>query len=96
MTASTTLAGRYVLGPLLGRGGAADVYRADDLVLSRSVAVKVLRDSTDNETDRARFVAEARTVANLAHRGLVTVLDAGISDDQAQPFLVMELSLIHI
>lgn len=85
------LASRYVLGPVLGRGGAADVYRADDQVLSREVAVKVLREAADNETDRARFVAEARTVANLAHHGLVTVLDAGISDDAEQPFLVMEL-----
>lgn len=88
----TTLAGRYLLGSVLGRGGAADVYRAEDRVLAREVAVKVLRESTESETDRARFVSEARTVANLAHHGLVTMLDAGISDDQTeQPFLVMEL-----
>ena len=88
----STLVGRYVLGTLVGRGGVADVYRAEDLVLSRQVAVKVLRAAADLETDRARFVAEARTLANLGHHGLVTVLDAGISDTQAvQPFLVMEL-----
>ncbi len=88
----TVLAGRYVLGPVLGRGGAADVYRTEDRLLSREVAVKVLRESTDDPSDRARFVAEARTLANLGHRGLVTVLDAGISEDQReQPFLVMEL-----
>ncbi|MGA8845276.1 MAG: serine/threonine-protein kinase [Nocardioides sp.] len=86
------LAGRYVLGTVLGRGGAADVYRAEDRLLSREVAVKVLREVTENPNDRARFVAEARTLANLGHRGLVTVLDAGISDAQLeQPFLVMEL-----
>ncbi len=88
----STLASRYLLGALLGRGGAADVYRADDQVLSREVAVKVLRESAEDSADRARFVAEARTVANLGHHGLVTVLDAGISDEHAeQPFLVMEL-----
>ncbi len=88
----TVLAGRYVLGSVLGRGGAADVFRAEDQLLSRDVAVKVLRDGTDTPSDRARFVAEARTLANLGHHGLVTVLDAGISDAQLeQPFLVMEL-----
>ena len=92
MSPSPVLAGRYALREVLGRGGVADVHRADDLVLDRAVAVKVLRDTADNETDRARFVAEARTVANLTHPGLVTVLDAGIGDSAAeQPFLVMEL-----
>jgi len=87
-----TVANRYVLGSLVGRGGVADVYRADDTVLSRQVAVKVLRDVAGSESDRARFVAEARTLANLGHHGLVTVLDAGLGGDHmAQPFLVMEL-----
>ncbi len=89
---STVLAQRYVLGEVLGRGGAADVYRAEDRLLDRQVAVKVLRSGTDSATERARFVSEARTLANLGHHGLVTVLDAGISDAQLeQPFLVMEL-----
>lgn len=87
-----TVANRYVLDSLVGRGGVADVYRADDTVLSRQVAVKVLRDVAGSESDRARFVAEARTLANLGHHGLVTVLDAGLGGDHmAQPFLVMEL-----
>lgn len=88
----SVLAGRYELGGVIGRGGSADVYRAEDRVLSRAVAVKVLREATHGASERERFVAEARTVANLGHHGLVTVLDAGISDAQAeQPFLVMEL-----
>jgi predicted Ser/Thr protein kinase len=76
---------RYEVQRLLGRGGMADVYAARDTVLGRAVAVKVLRDTAN----RDRFESEARTLAGLAHPGLVTVLDAGITDDQ--PWLVMEL-----
>src|SRR5215210_4797967 len=83
------LAERYELADVLGRGGMADVYRARDRVLAREVAVKLLRDTTRNETDRLRFTAEARTLAGLNHPGVVIILDAGISTEQ--PFLVMEL-----
>jgi len=92
------LGGRYALGALLGRGGMADVFRAEDLTLRRPVAVKVLREVAGDESDRARFVSEARTLAGLSHSGLVTVLDAGFGlgsagsvDADAHPFLVMEL-----
>src|SRR5688500_1568214 len=92
------LAGRYELGAVLGTGGMADVYRAEDLKLSRPVAVKLLRETAGDESDRARFIDEARTLAMLSHSGLVMVLDAGFGvrgssvatgppgDDQ--PFLV--------
>lgn len=83
------LGDRYVLGDLLGRGGMADVHRAHDQVLDRPVAVKLLRDVPDNDADRDRFIAEARTLAQLNHRNLVTVLDAGTSG--VRPYLVMEL-----
>ena len=82
-------AGRYVLGDLLGRGGMADVYRADDLVLGREVAVKLLRDSAPNAIDRRRFLAEAKTLARLNHPNLVTILDAGTSGEH--PYLVLEV-----
>ncbi len=83
------LADRYDLEDKIGTGGMADVYRATDRVLHRSVAVKVLRDTADSETDRLRFTAEARTLAQLSHVNLVMVLDAGTATDQ--PYLVMEL-----
>jgi eukaryotic-like serine/threonine-protein kinase len=83
------LADRYELADVLGRGGMADVYRATDRVLARDVAVKLLRDTAQSETDRRRFTAEARTLAGLNHTGVVMILDAGISTEQ--PFLVMEL-----
>jgi serine/threonine protein kinase len=81
--------GRYLLGTLLGRGGMADVYRAQDRTLGRDVAVKMLRERTADPSDRERFVAEARTLARLNHPNLVTILDAGT--DEEHPYLVLEL-----
>ncbi|MDZ5621833.1 serine/threonine-protein kinase [Nocardioides bizhenqiangii] len=96
------LGDRYRLGEVIGRGGMAEVYRADDLKLARLVAVKILLDGAGDETDRERFIAEAKTLAMLSHTGLVTVLDAGFGTSNQQravtggqehdrPFLVMEL-----
>ena len=82
------LGGRYRLGEVLGTGGMAQVRRAQDLLLGREVAVKVLRDTVD-EVDRERFTSEAQLLANLSHPALVTVLDAGITEER--PFVVMEL-----
>jgi serine/threonine protein kinase len=84
----TVLDDRYVLDELIGHGGMADVYRATDRMLLRSVAVKVLREVSDPR-QRARFIDEARTLAALNHPGLVTLLDAGFTADR--PYLVMEL-----
>ena len=67
----------------------ADVYRATDQVLDRDVAVKLLRDVTGDPVEKTRFSRQARALAQLSHRSLVTVLDAGI--DVQQPFLVVEL-----
>lgn len=83
------LGDRYEPRAVLGRGGMADVYRAADRLLDREVAVKVLRGNTDGEADRARFTAEARTLALLSHSGVVMVLDAGITAER--PYIVMEL-----
>jgi len=88
-TEPTVLAERYDLEEVIGRGGMAEVHRATDQVLHRAVAVKVLRDTADDESDRLRFTAEARTLARLSHPGLVMVLDAGITSER--PYLVMEL-----
>lgn len=91
-TAPVVLGERYQLADLLGRGGMADVHRATDLLLHRDVAVKVLRDVAGSDSDRARFTAEARTLAGLSHHALVTVLDAGLAGAASErPFLVMEL-----
>jgi serine/threonine protein kinase len=67
----------------------ADVHRAHDRVLGRDVAVKLLRETGGDTSDHARFVDEARTLASLSDSRLVTILDAGFTDER--PFLVMEL-----
>ncbi|MDP3969435.1 MAG: protein kinase [Nocardioides sp.] len=90
-----TIAGRYELGPVIGRGGHADVHVATDRTLGRQVAVKIMRDVSVGETERHRFTSEARTLALLNHPHLVTVLDAGTADatdgvGEGHPYLVME------
>src|SRR5439155_14364805 len=88
------LAGRYRLAERIGRGGMADVFRGEDDVLRRPVAVKVFRFDTAAGDDRRRVDAEIRTLASLRHPGLVTVFDAGTADEpngDGTPFLVMEL-----
>ena len=85
-----TIAGRYVLGEVIGSGGTADVHRAHDVVLDRPVAVKLLRENAEAASDRARFTGEIELLARLSHRGLVTVLDAGTTEGD-QPYLVMEV-----
>ncbi|MBJ8345212.1 protein kinase [Antrihabitans sp. YC2-6] len=72
----------------------ADVFRADDQLLHRQVAVKVFRFDTEAGSDQRRIDAEARTLASLRHPGLVTLFDAGTVADEhgsATPYLVMEL-----
>jgi len=85
--AGTTLAGRYRVDAPIGRGGMADVYRGVDVVLDRTVAIKVLTERDDGERDR--FLREARSMARLNHRNVVAVYDAGRSDGWS--YIVMEL-----
>jgi serine/threonine protein kinase len=88
------LQGRYRVQELLGRGGAAAVYRATDEVLERDVAVKIFDANALDETDTARQLYEVRVLARLSHHGLVTLLDAGLGSSDEDPphvFLVMEL-----
>ena len=82
------LDGRYRVGERLGGGGASDVYRAVDLRLGRSVAVKMFRSRAGAHSDR-RCGDEARLLAALNHPGLVAVYDAGWHDDRE--FLVLQL-----
>src|SRR5262245_22423367 len=84
----TTLAERYRLDALLGRGGMGTVYRAHDLTLGRDVAVKVVEGNLDSEV-RRRLLHEARTAASLNHPHIVAVHDAGEAANE--PFVVMEL-----
>jgi serine/threonine protein kinase len=80
---------RYQLLERIGSGGMAEVFRARDLMLERSVAIKVLRgDFSSSKNFQDRFRQEARAAANLSHPNIVTVHDFGL--DNGQLFIVME------
>jgi len=79
--------GRYVLQSRLGRGGAATVWLAEDTVLERPVAVKVLSEGlAADENWLARFGREARMAAGLSHPNLVSVYDFAADE---RPYIVM-------
>lgn len=83
------LNGRYKLLDRIGSGGMSVVYRAQDLLLGRIVAVKVLHDTlTDDEDFARRFQREAYSAANLSHPNIVTVHDIGLEDNRY--YMVME------
>ena len=92
----TLIGGRYELGELLGRGGMAEVRKAKDQRLGRTVAVKRLRtDLASDATFQARFRREAQSSAALNHPAIVSVYDTGeemATDGSgvAQPYIVME------
>src|SRR5690349_3147161 len=84
-----TLSGRYELGDRLGSGGMSNVYQATDLILERTVAVKILAEHlSDDERFVARFRREALAVAKLVHPNIVQVYDTGIDHDRH--YIVME------
>jgi predicted Ser/Thr protein kinase len=86
------LAGRYRLDSRIASGGVGDVWRAEDLVLARPVAVKLLRAEYARHPETlARFRAEARHAASLSHEGIAQVYDYDEGGPEDQPFLVMEL-----
>jgi serine/threonine-protein kinase len=87
------LGGRYKLGEMIGTGGMADVYIAEDTRLARQVAVKVLRsDLARDPSFVARFRKEALAAAALNHPGIVAVYDSG---EEPAPYIVMELISGH-
>jgi len=84
-----TLDDRYTILERIGGGGMADVYRAHDKLLDRSVAVKVLRSQfTDDEEFISRFRREAQAAAKLSHPNIVNIYDVGF-DEQAY-YIIME------
>ena len=85
-----TLSGRFRIERLLGRGGMSSVWQAYDEELGRPVAIKLLHAQRLESADSVdRFEREARTLALLAHPGIVTVIDRGETD--GRPFIVCEL-----
>ena len=89
-TIGSLLAGRFRLTRLLGRGGMASVYRAEDESLGRLVAIKVFPRELADGDDLQRQRDEIQVLAALNHPSLVTLFDAS-TDDDGNAFLVMEL-----
>ncbi|MFD7989670.1 protein kinase, partial [Kitasatospora indigofera] len=91
----TVLGGRYRLVERIGGGGMGSVWRAEDEVLGRQVAVKVLHRALFEEgTFAARFKREAQLLAALRHPGIVDVHDYGEGEEESgerAAFIVMEL-----
>ncbi len=88
----TLVGGRYRVGARLARGGMATVYRAEDMKLSRTVALKVLnapKETGDPGQFTARLKMEAEALARLNHRHIVTVHDYGEMEDGGY-YLVLE------
>src|SRR3954469_17617441 len=86
------LGGRYRLDALIGGGGMGEVWKAQDDVLKRTVAVKIIRPHlADDESIRARLQVEARLAGSLNHPGIVDVFDYGEDEDDGRtvPYLVM-------
>lgn len=89
MLINRTLDKRYTILERIGGGGMADVYRAHDKLLDRSVAVKVLRSQfTSDEEFVTRFRREAQAAARLSHPNIVNIYDVGCDEDIY--YIVME------
>jgi serine/threonine-protein kinase len=85
----TLLGGRYRIISLLGRGGMGEVYRATDLMLGQSVALKFLPEETaGNARILERFHGEVRVARQVSHPNVSRVYDIG--EIEGTPFISME------
>ncbi len=84
-----TFGSKYTLVEKLGSGGMGGVYKAEQALMNRFVAIKILRSTFHgDETQMRRFQQEARTLSQLSHPNAVTVFDFGV--EEGFPYLVME------
>lgn len=86
--------GRYALEAPIGRGGMGTVWRAEDRLLQRSVAVKEVQlpptvPEDERDVTRSRVLREARAAARISHPGAVIVYD--VIEEDGSPYIVMEL-----
>ena len=83
------MAGRYRMVALLGKGGMGDVYRAEDLKLGQTVALKFLPENVaGSDAARARFHREVRLARQVSHPNVCRVFDVG--EAEGRTFLTME------
>ena len=86
---SKIIAERYELLELIGQGGMADVYLAKDIILNRTIAIKILRTSLAKDPIYVtRFQREASAAAALSHKNIVEIYDVG--EDEDKYYIVME------
>jgi eukaryotic-like serine/threonine-protein kinase len=91
MSPPTQVAGRYVIERRLGAGGMSTVFKANDSVLERPVAVKLLAEHlADDDAFVARFRREALSAARLQHPNIVQVFDSGQDSESGRHYIVME------
>ena len=82
--------GRFRVLERIGRGAQGIVYAAQDEVIGRPVALKVLMADLESDPEtRARFHREAQAAARLLHPNIISIFDAG--EDQGRPFIAMQL-----
>src|SRR6266436_3437172 len=86
---ASLLGGKYRILDRLGGGGLGDVYRGENTVTGRPVALKILRSDFAGDGVRAsRYFQDAEAANKIRHPNIVNVLDTGIGD--RGPFIVME------
>jgi serine/threonine-protein kinase len=89
LVAGTVLASRYRINGILGKGGMGEVYRAEDIKLSQTVALKFLPDKLEKDRDALnRFIGEVRTARAVSHANVCRVFDIGEID--GRHFISME------
>ena len=80
---------RYRIEKIIGMGGMAVVFRAEDLLMRRTVAVKILKDDiARDEVSVKRFINESKAVSMLSHPNIVTIYDVSVHSDAK--YIVME------
>jgi serine/threonine protein kinase len=86
---------RYQILAAIGRGGMGTVYQAEDTLLERPVAVKVVSNAGLGTEGQARLLQEARAAARLNHPNIVAVYDVGLVEvmngEKGRSYIVMEL-----
>lgn len=85
----TTLDERYKIDKLCGVGGMAIVFRAEDMLMNRTVAIKMLKDDIANDAESVqRFINESKAVAMLSHENIVNIYDVSVKEKLK--YIVME------